>query len=156
MPGKDIELTCGAEVTIERRYEDFEITSWGMNMLIGYYARMEKPQEAYQIIRDTFRRIVKPNMASVMSDDTSMWCGTWELDGNTGMTSAMAEMLVQSFGDEVILLPALPQEWKNGELRGLFVKGGHQIRLAWRDGAPVCLEILPVADCELKVRYGQK
>lgn len=156
VPGKDTELVRGAEVTIQRRYEDFEITSWGMNMLAGYYARMGKPQEAYQIIRDTFRRLVKPNMASVMSDETSMWCGTWELDGNTGMTSAMAEMLLQSFGEEVILLPALPAEWKNGEIKGLYIKGGHQVRLAWKDGMPVCLEILPAADSELNVRYGRK
>lgn len=154
VPEEDSELAHGAEVTIQRRYEDFEITSWGMNMLLGYYARLGKPAEAYQIICDTFRRLVKPNMASVMSDETSMWCGTWELDGNTGMTSAMAELLLQSFGNEVILLPALPAEWKNGALKGMLIKGGHQVCLVWRDGMPVSLEVLPQADGELKVRYG--
>lgn len=156
VPGTDTELVRAAEVTLQRRCENFEITSWGMNMLLGYYAWMERPREAYKMICDTFRRLVKPNMASVMSDETSMWCGTWELDGNTGMTSAMAEMLLQSFGDEVILLPALPKEWKKGEIRGLLIKGGHGVNLSWRDGAPVRLEILFREDAVLKVRYGQR
>lgn len=156
VPQEDTELARAAEVTLQRRYENFEITSWGMNMLLGYYARMEKSREAYQIICDTFRRLVKPNMASVMSDETSMWCGTWELDGNTGLTSAMAEMLVQSFEDKLILLPALPREWKNGEIRGLFIKGGHRVNLSWRDGIPLCLELLPRADVVLKVRFESR
>lgn len=156
VPERDIELAKGAQVSIDRRYRDFEITSWGMNMLAGYYARLKKPAKAYGIILDTFRRLVKPNMASVMSDETSMWCGTWELDGNTGMTSAMAEMLVQSFGDEVILLPALPKEWKTGELTGLFIRGGHKVRLAWRDGRLTRFEVIPKTDALLKIRYGQE
>lgn len=153
VPERDKELARAVEVSIQRRLENFEITSWGMNMLLGYYARLGKGEDAYVILCETFQRIVKPNMASVMSDADSMWCGTWELDGNTGLTSAMAEFLVQSFGHEVILLPALPKAWKDGEVDGLVLKGGHRIHMSWRDGRPIRVEIMAKTDGKLRIRW---
>lgn len=155
-PEKDKELTEAVKVSIARRHEDFEITSWGMNMLIGYYARIGMGEEAYAMMQETMERIVKPNMAVVMSDETSMWCGTWELDGNTGYTSAVAEMLVQSFEDELILLPALPQEWENGSMKGLCVKGGHVVNLMWNTKDFVHMELLAAKDGKLDLVCGGK
>lgn len=152
---RDEKLAEAAEVSIRRRHEDFEITSWGMNMLVGYYARLGEGEKACEMICETVRRIVKPNMASVMSDESSMWCGTWELDGNTGMTAAMAELFVQSFEGELLLLPALPRAWKDGELNGIAIKGGHRINLAWKDGVPVRLEIMAGRDEDMTVRFGR-
>lgn len=154
VPKRDERLAEAAKVSIRRRHEDFEITSWGMNMLVGYYARLGEGEKAYEMICETVRRIVKPNLASVMSDETSMWCGTWELDGNTGMTAAMAELLIQSFEKEVILLPALPKAWKDGALKGIAIKGDHHVNLFWKDGVPVRLEILAGRDDALTVWFG--
>lgn len=156
VPERDKELAEAVKISILRRHEDFEITSWGMNMLLGYYARLGMGNEAHAILTETFERIVKPNMASVMSDAESLWCGTWELDGNTGLTSAMAEMLVQSFEDEVILLPALPDEWPEGSLCGIRIKGGHELNLTWRDSKPVQVELFAAADGKLNIRYAKK
>lgn len=133
-PWEEPELAKAVKTSIVRRHDEFEITSWGMNMLVGYYGRLGMGNKAYEMIQEVFERIVKPNMASVMSDESSMWCGTWELDGNTGMTSAMAEMLVQSLEGELRLLPALPDAWSEGSLHGICVRGGHTLDMSWEQG----------------------
>lgn len=155
VPQRDEKLADAAGISIDRRRRDFEITSWGMNMLTGYYARLGMPGQAMEVIQETFARLVKPNMASVMSDESSMWGGEWELDGNTGLTSAMAEMLVQSFEGEVILLPALPDAWKDGSLQGIGIRGGHHMNLIWMDGRPVRVELLAGRKERLTVRFRE-
>ena len=156
VPQRDGDLAAAARTSIDRRRRDFEITSWGMNMLIGYYARLGMPEQAMEMIREIFVRLVKPNMASVMSDESSMWGGEWELDGNTGLTSAMAEMLVQSFEGEVILLPALPAAWRNGSLRGIAVRGGHHLNLVWEGGRPVRMELLAGRQERILIKWKEK
>jgi len=64
-----------------------------------------------------------------MGSTLKMWPNTWEeLDGNTGLTSAMCEMLLQTIpgedADTLHLLPALPIAWPNGHVRGICAPGG--------------------------------
>lgn len=143
IPDRQPELATAAEKSIALRKENFEITSWGMNMLAGYYARLSRGNDAMDIIRKIFQTIVKPNMASVMSDETTMWAGTWEMDGNTGLTSVIAEMLVHRVKDEIKILPALPEEWTEGSLNGISVKGGHKADISWKDAKPESLVLYP-------------
>lgn len=134
-PDEEPNLAGAAEVSIKRRYEDFEVTSWGMNMLIGYYARLKDGEKAQQILRDTFRQIVRANLASVMGDLDTMWKGTWELDGNTGLTAAISELLLQSDDRKIELLPALPPAWKYGSLEGISLKYDGKAEIIWENGA---------------------
>ena len=127
-----------------------------MNMLTGYYARLGQGDKAALIIEDIFRRLVKPNMTSVMSDETSMWCGTWELDGNTGLTDAIAEMLLQSCPGEVTVLPALPDTWADGEPSGVTIVGGHKIDIIWRDKKLKNIILYPVVKEQIKIYYGSE
>lgn len=155
-PEAQPQLAKAAEQSIRLRCEEFEITSWGMNMLAGYYARLSNGEKALEVIKDTIKRLVKPNLASVMSDETSMWCGTWELDGNTGLTAVIAEMLVQSLEGEMRILPALPAEWKNGSLTGIALKGGHHADIFWEEGELAHLVIYPGRKEKLLLNYRGK
>lgn len=57
-----------------------------------------------------------------------------QVDGSFGMSAVIAEMILQSHEDELNLLPALPESWKTGEVRGLCARGGFEIGMRWKDG----------------------
>lgn len=133
-PGRDDKLLEAAEVSMDTRLKDFEITSWGMAILMSYYARLLKGGKAEKLLREIFKRLVKPNLASVMSGKDTLWQGTWEMDGNTGITAAICEMLVQSHDGIINLLPALPQDWTEGEVKGLCLRGGKTADITWENG----------------------
>ncbi|HWT74032.1 MAG TPA: hypothetical protein VN258_04840 [Mobilitalea sp.] len=69
-----------------------------------------------------------------MGEKEEIWGGTWELDGNTGNTAAICEMLVQSQDNLIQLLLALPDDWKEGEIRGICLRGDRTAYISWKDG----------------------
>jgi alpha-L-fucosidase 2 len=78
----------------------------------------------------------------------------FQIDGNFGGTRAIAEMLMQSRGDEILLLPALPRAWPTGSVNGLQARGTCQVDLAWRDGALANVTLTAALDGERVVRLG--
>jgi alpha-L-fucosidase 2 len=79
----------------------------------------------------------------------------FQIDGNFGGAAAIAEMLVQSRGDTILLLPALPSAWPQGSVKGLRTRGACTVDLHWRDGKLASATLTSAIAGERILRLGK-
>jgi alpha-L-fucosidase 2 len=65
-----------------------------------------------------------------------------QIDGTMGVAAGITEMLIQSHEDVIDLLPALPDEWKDGEFKGVCARGGFELDITWKDKSVSEIDIL--------------
>ncbi|MDP2471079.1 MAG: glycoside hydrolase family 95 protein [Candidatus Palauibacterales bacterium] len=130
-PGSEItpaeeDLARAAAVSLDRRGTGG--CGWSYAWKIGARARLLDGEESLRQLRALLVDSSLPNLFSL--------CGqALQVDGNFGATAGIAEMLLQSHGDVIRLLPALPSEWSAGSVAGLRARGGFTVSMAWSDGS---------------------
>lgn len=147
------ELYKAALNTLERREKYARegqgfATGWSVAWMINFLARLEQPEKAHDKIEELMTQFMYPNMLAKHPP--------FQIDANFGLTSGVAEMLLQSHEGVIRLLPALPAAWSTGSVKGLKARGNITVDMEWKDGKVVRAKLSSPIAQTIKVHYGNK
>lgn len=155
-PFRNPELTQAAKNSMI--YRGDKSTGWSMGWKVNWWARLLDGNQTYKLISD--------QLSPAPEEQSGQSGGTYpnlldahppfQIDGNFGCTSGIAEMLVQSYDGFIYLLPALPDALPNGSVKGLKARGGFEIDLEWKNNqlTKVVVKSDLGGNCRIRIAEG--
>lgn len=122
-------------------------TGWCIAWKANMWARLFDGNRALKLLDNQLTYVAPDPNAHWLAGGTypNMLCAhpPFQIDGNFGATAAIIEMLVQVNGKDLYILPALPDKWQSGEIKGIKIAGGATINLKWENGKATKIDISP-------------
>ena len=162
-PGRQItadgtpDLFKAVRTSLEARGD--ESTGWSMGWKVCLWARLLDGNHAYKLIQDQIKPAGGRGFGGRGGTYNNLFDAhpPFQIDGNFGCTAGIAEMLVQSHTGKVVLLPALPDVWKDGSVKGLCCRGGFVLEeLTWKDGKPATVKVRSTVGGKLNISWNGK
>ena len=101
-------------------------TGWSMGWRVNMWAHLKEGNHAYKLLGELLKNGTNDNLWDTHPP--------FQIDGNFGGTSGITEMLLQSQDNRMELLPALPDDWADGEIKGIQASGAIVVDLTWQHG----------------------
>ena len=120
-------------------------TGWSKANKLNLWARLGDGNRAHKLLAEQLKTSTLPNL----------WCShpPFQIDGNFGATSGMAEMLLQSHAAYLVPLAALPDAWSRGSVSGLMARGHFEVSMSWEDKKLLQMTVLSRSGGDLRVSY---
>jgi len=143
------ELFDAAKKTIEKRLANGGgHTGWSRAWMVNFYTRLLDSNSAYEHLLALLRKSTLSNLFDSHPP--------FQIDGNFGGTAGIAEMLLQSHNNEIHVLPAIPNEWQDGFVKGLKARGNFTVDIYWSKGELTKLVIKSGSEGGCNVKYKKE
>ncbi len=150
-PGRTIspvttpELAKASKVVLTHRGDG--ATGWSMGWKLNQWARLHDGNHAYTLFGNLLKNGTLDNLWDTHAP--------FQIDGNFGGTAGITEMLMQSHMGFIHLLPALPDAWEEGSIKGICAKGGFDVEITWKEGKLAEAVITSKSGERCDLRYGE-
>ena len=140
------ELAEASKVVLVHRGDG--ATGWSMGWKLNQWARLHDGNHAYTLFGNLLKNGTLDNLWDTHAP--------FQIDGNFGGTAGITEMLMQSHMGFIHLLPALPDAWEEGTIKGICAKGGFDVDIIWKDGKLQEAVITSKSGERCNLRYGNE